>query len=226
MNSILSLDGPRHEPSAGGKLQSIVILLHGYGADGNDLISLAPLWARLLPHTLFVSPNAPFPCEINPMGRQWYGFEGASPETILAGTRTAASLIDGHLDGLIEETGVPAARVALVGFSQGAMMALHVALRRREALAGVLGFSGALVAPEHLAEELRSKPPILLVHGDADPVVPHSSMQQAAAVLKEAGIPVATETRPGLPHAIDQVGMAMGARFLTEVLAPEPSGRS
>jgi phospholipase/carboxylesterase len=226
MKPMLSLDGPRHEPSAGGKPQSIVMLLHGYGADGNDLISLAPLWARLLPHTLFVSPNAPFPCEINPMGRQWYGFEGASPEMILAGTRAAASLIDGHLDALIEETGVPAARVALVGFSQGAMMALHVALRRREALAGVLGFSGALVAPGHLAEELLSKPPVLLVHGDADPVVPHSSMQQAAAALKEAGIPVVTETRPGLPHAIDQVGMAVGARFLTDVLATEPSGRS
>ena len=224
MKPMLSLDGPRQEASAGRDPESIVVLLHGYGADGNDLISLAPLWARVLPHTLFVSPHAPFPCEINPAGRHWYGFEGASPEMILAGTRAAASLIDSYIDALIEETGVPAARIALGGFSQGAMMALHVAPRRRAALAGVLGFSGALIAPERLAEETLTKPPILLVHGDADPVVPHGSMLRAAEALGAAGFHVATETRPGLPHAIDQVGMAIGARFLTELLASPASG--
>lgn len=217
MNSPFALEGPQHAPSSGTP-QSIVVLLHGYGADGNDLISLAPLWARLLPQTLFVSPHAPFPCEINPSGRQWFGFEGAGPEMILAGTRMAAGMINSYLDALIAEHGVPANRIALVGFSQGGMMSLHVAPRRTEPLAGVVSFSGALVAPEKLAEETRAHPPILLVHGDADPVVPFASLARAATALKAAGFTVDTEQRPGLPHAIDQVGMARGARFLVQQL--------
>lgn len=223
MKSLLSLDGPRHEPDSG-KPQSIVVLLHGYGADGHDLISLAPLWARLLPHTLFVSPHAPFPCEINPMGKQWYGFEGMTLEMILAGTRAASSLIDGYLDALIAETNVPASRIALTGFSQGAMMALHVAPRRRETLAGVVGFSGRLMAPERLATETISRPPILLVHGEADPVVPFEAMPQAADALRAAGFRVATEARPNLPHAIDQVGLAMAGRFLVDAFALPGAG--
>ncbi len=217
MNSPFSLDGPRHEPATGDP-QSIVILLHGYGSDGNDLISLAPLWARLLPHTLFVSPHAPFPCEINPAGRQWFGFEDAGPEMIVAGARMAATMIDTYLDGLMAEHAVPAARVALVGFSQGGMMSLHVAPRRAETLAGVVTYSGALVAGELLAEETVTRPPILLLHGDADPVVPFASLARAASALKAAGFAVETEQRPGLPHAIDQVGMARGARFLVQQL--------
>lgn len=217
MNSPFALEGPQHAPSSGDP-QSIVVLLHGYGADGNDLISLAPLWARLLPNTLFVSPHAPFPCEINAAGRQWFGFEGAAPEMILAGTRLASTAIDSYLDALIADHGVPAGRIALVGFSQGGMMSLHVAPRRSEPLAGVVSYSGALVAPERLAGETRSRPPILLVHGDADPVVPFDSLKRAADSLKAAGFPVDTEQRPGLPHAIDQVGMARGARFLVQQL--------
>ncbi len=217
MTSPFSLEGPQHEPSAGDP-QSIVVLLHGYGADGNDLISLAPLWARLLPHTLFVSPHAPFPCEINPAGRQWFGFEGAGPDMILAGTRMATAMIDACLDGLIAKTGVPAGRIALVGFSQGGMMSLHVAPRRADALACVVSYSGALVAPELLADETVTRPPLLLVHGDADPVVPFASLARAATALKRAGFAVETEARPGLAHAIDQVGMARGARFLVRLL--------
>lgn len=217
MTSPFALEGPQHAPTSG-KPQSIVVLLHGYGADGNDLISLAPLWARLLPQTLFVSPHAPFPCEINAAGRQWFGFEGAAPEMILAGTRMAATMIDSYLDSLMAEHGVPASRIALVGFSQGGMMSLHVAPRRSEKLAGVVSYSGALVAPERLAEETKSRPPILMVHGDADPVVPFASLARAAATLKAAGFTVDTERRPGLPHAIDQVGMARGARFLVQQL--------
>ena len=217
MNSPFALEGPQHAPSSGDP-QSIVVLLHGYGADGNDLISLAPLWARLLPHTLFVSPHAPFPCEINAAGRQWFGFEDAGPEMILAGTRMAATMIDSYLDTLIADHGVPAGRIALVGFSQGGMMSLHVAPRRNEPLAGVVSYSGALVAPERLADETRARPPLLLVHGDADPVVPFASLARAATALKAAGFTVDTEPRPGLPHAIDQVGMARGARFLVQQL--------
>jgi phospholipase/carboxylesterase len=226
MTSPFSLDGPRHDPAAGGAPQSIVVLLHGYGADGNDLISLAQLWARLLPQTLFVSPHAPFPCEINPAGRQWFGFEDAGPEMILAGARLAGSMIDAYLDRLIAEHGVPAGRIALGGFSQGAMMALHVAPRRADAVAGVLSFSGALVAPELLAREAHTRPPILLVHGDADPVVPFASLARAAAALKAAGFAVETESRPGLPHAIDQVAMAHGGRFLVGALAGRDRDRN
>lgn len=217
MDSPFTLEGPQHAPATGDP-QSIVVLLHGYGSDGNDLISLAPHWARLLPNTLFVSPHAPFPCEINAAGRQWFGFEDAGPEMILAGARMAASMIDAYIDALAAKHDVPARRIALVGFSQGGMMSLHVAPRRNEPLAGIISYSGALIAPERLAEETRSRPPVLLVHGDADPVVPFASLARAATALKEAGFTVATEQRPGLPHSIDQVGMARGARFLVERL--------
>ncbi len=222
MTMSFSLDGPRQAPASGGAPQSIVVLLHGYGADGNDLISLAPLWGRLLPHTLFVSPHAPFPCEINPAGRQWFAYEGAPPETILAGTRAAAALIDSFLDDLLRQNDLTTDRMALAGFSQGAMMSLYVAPRRTPSLAGVLGFSGALIDAEHLADEAVSKPPVLLVHGDADPVIPFASLGQAASALRAAGFAVETEARPALPHAIDQVGMAVGGRFLARLLgAPD-----
>src|SRR5258707_511493 len=180
MNSPFDLDGPVVAPVAGGAPQQLVVLLHGYGADGNDLIELAPHWAKLLPQAAFVSPHAPFPCEAAPYGRQWFGFEGRDNEAIYAGVQAAASILDRFLDLALAHFSVPANRVALVGFSQGTMMALHVAPRREAAVGGIVGYSGRLIGPAQLAGEIRSRPPGLLIHGDADPAVHFTSMLQAA----------------------------------------------
>jgi len=224
MTQPLSLSARGFGPADGDQPDSLVVFLHGYGADGNDLLGLAPEWAGGLPRTMFVSPNAPFPCEASPLGYQWFGFENRDAETLLAGACAAATMLDAFLDDLLKAHGLPANRLALVGFSQGTMMALHVAPRRAEALAGIVGYSGALLAPERLAGEGRSRPPVLLIHGDADPVVPYGALAAAAAGLAAAGIPVTAETRPGLPHAIDPVGLALGLRFLRRVLAAGAGG--
>jgi phospholipase/carboxylesterase len=212
------LDGPRLAPQAGGKAKSAVVLLHGLGADGNDLISLAPLWARFLPHTAFVSPHAPFPCDMAPYGRQWFSLLDRSPARVLAGVQAAAPILDSFIDAELTRHDLPPERLALVGFSQGTMMSLYVAPRRPVAVAGVLGYSGALVGAELLGAELRSRPPVLLVHGDADPIVPYERMAAAAQALDAAGLAVETLTCPDLPHSIDEAGLEAGAEFLVQRL--------
>ena len=222
MSGRMELSGPSFGPSAGGAPDSVVLLLHGYGADGNDLLGLAPHWAGLLPNTLFASPHAPFPCEAAPFGRQWFGFEGRDGGMLLAETRAAAAMLDAFIEATLAARGLADEQLALVGFSQGTMLALHVAPRRQRRIAGVVGYSGSLIAPELLRQETKSRPNILLVHGDADPVVPHDSLAAAVAGLKAAEIPVAAETRPRLAHAIDEQGLALGGRFLAAMLRPTP----
>jgi len=220
MRDLIDLSGPSFGPAAGGRPRQLVMLLHGYGADGNDLLGLAPHWAPRLPNALFISPHAPFPCEAAPFGRQWFGFEGRDDSMILAEAQTAAALLDSYIDAELARRDLTEAQLALVGFSQGTMMALHVAPRRAHALAGVVGYSGALVAPHLLAADIRSRPPVLLVHGNADPVVPYASLAVAQRALHAAGIDVETVTRPGLAHGIDEEGLAHGGAFLAAALAP------
>jgi phospholipase/carboxylesterase len=218
MSDPFDLTGPAREPASGGKPASLVVFLHGYGADGEDLIGLAPHWQDILPDTAFLSPHAPFPCEEAPYGRQWFGFRGREEAALLAGTELAARILSAFIDRELAARGLGADRLALVGFSQGTMLGLHLALRCEQAFAGVVGYSGALIAPERLAQEIRSRPPVLLVHGDADPLVPFAAMDAAAQTLRALGVEVATERRPGLPHAIDPTGLAKGGRFLAERL--------
>ena len=213
----MQLDGPRHPPAAGAAPARIVLLLHGYGADGNDLIGLAPAWAPAMPDALFVSPHAPFPCEGAPFGRQWFGIAGRGEEMRLAGLRAASAMVDAFIDDLLEETGLPPAVLTLAGFSQGTMLALHTGPRRAEPLAGILGYSGRLLAPELLDGEALSRPPVALVHGEMDDLVPYSSMSQAAAALERAGFAVETHGRPGLGHGIDSDGMRAGLAFMMRI---------
>ncbi len=215
----MSLAGPSRPPASGGAPDSLVVLLHGYGADGDDLLGLGAQWSQLLPGARFVAPNAPFPCEASPFGFQWFGFENRDEAMLLAGTEAAAALLDAFLDEELARHGLGPDRLALVGFSQGTMMALHVAPRRPDAVAAVVGYSGALIAPERLGAAVRARPPVLLVHGDADPVVPFPAMLAARTALAAAGLATRAETRPGLPHAIDQAGLVMGGRFVAEALA-------
>ena len=213
------LSGPSRPPASGGKPRHLVILLHGLGADGNDLIGLAPYWARLLPDAEFLSPNAPFPCDMAPYGYQWFSSQDRSPEAVLGGVRAAAPILDAFIDEALEERGLDSRELALVGFSQGTMMSLFVGLRRAEPVAGIVGFSGRLLAPELLASELRSRPPILLVHGTEDPLVPYSSLAAAETTLKAAGVPVETVTSVGIGHSIDDQGLRRGGQFLKKVLS-------
>ena len=213
------LSGPSRPPASGGKPRRLVILLHGLGADGNDLIGLAPYWARLLPDAEFLSPNAPFPCDMAPYGYQWFSSQDRSPEAVLGGVRAAAPILDAFIDEALEERGLGSSTLALVGFSQGTMMSLFVGLRRAEPVAGIVGFSGRLLAPELLADELRSRPPILLVHGTEDPLVPYSSLAAAETTLKAAGVPVETVTSVGIGHSIDDQGLRRGGQFLKKVLS-------
>jgi len=213
-----SLTGPAFGPKSGGRPRHLVVLLHGYGADGFDLIDLAPHWAELLPDAAFGAPHAPEPCAEFGMGRQWFGLADRSPRAMKAGVARAAPVLGGFLDAALAAHGLPEGAGALVGFSQGAMMALHVAPRRRAACAGVIGYSGRLVAPEDLAAEAVARPPVLLVHGDADPVVPFESLGLAARALEAAGFSVEAHARPGLGHGIDEAGLALGRAFLSRVL--------
>jgi phospholipase/carboxylesterase len=214
---LLSLSGPSRPPASGGKPRRLVILLHGRGADGNDLIGLAPYWARLLPDAEFVAPNAPFPVEPEGWGYQWFNSYAPSPELRLAGVRATAPILDGFIDEALAGRGLGPGDVALVGFSQGAMMSLFVGLRRAVPVAGIIAYSGRLTAPELLASELRSRPRVLLVHGTEDPVVPYASLPEAEAALKAAQVPVESLSCPGIGHSIDEAGLRRGGGFLREV---------
>jgi phospholipase/carboxylesterase len=217
------LSGPSRPPASGGKPSRLVILLHGLGADGNDLIGLAPHWAPMLPEAEFLSPNAPFPCDMAPYGYQWFSSQDRSPAAVLAGVRAAAPTLDAFIDEALAARGLGDGDLALVGFSQGTMMSLFVGLRRAQPAAGIVGFSGRLLAPELLTNELRSRPRILLVHGTEDPLVPYGSLAAAETALTSAGVPVETLTCPGIGHSIDEVGLRRGGHFLKDVLAERTS---
>jgi phospholipase/carboxylesterase len=209
-----TLNGPRLEPASGGAPDSLVILLHGIGADGRDLIGLAPELADALPGTAFVSPNAPFRCDFAPFGYQWVSRMTTDPAARLAELRTAAAILDRFIDAELARAGLAEDRLALVGFSQGTMMSLHVGPRRARPLAGILGYSGRLDSPDLLAAEIESRPPVVLVHGEDDPVLPAERTREAAALLKVNGIEVESHFRPGLGHGIDMEGVAIGRAFL------------
>jgi phospholipase/carboxylesterase len=215
----LTLSGPSHPPHSGGKPKRLVILLHGLGADGNDLIGLAPYWAPLLPDAEFLSPNAPFPCDMAPFGYQWLSARDPSPEARLAGARAASAILDAFITDELAKRDLAEGDLALVGFSQGTMMSLFVGPRRERELAGIVGYSGRLIAPELLNQQIRSRPPILLVHGTDDPMVAYDSMAEAEVALESAGIVVETLTCPGIGHSIDGEGLQRGGQFLQRVLS-------
>jgi phospholipase/carboxylesterase len=215
------LSGPMMPPRAGGTPDSIVILLHGLGDSGAGLIDLAPPLAAHLPNTIFYSPDAPDRYEMAPMGRQWFGLQDWSQDALYNGAQRAAPSLNDYIDDRLQAHNLAANRLALVGFSQGCMMALHVGLRRPQALGAIIGFSGALVAPEKLGKTIASHPPILLVHGMMDTVVPYAAMPASAHYLEAAGLSVVTETRPMLGHSIDQESLTKAALFLHQHLGAQ-----
>ena len=222
----VALDGPRVPPGSG-RAKALVVFLHGYGADGNDLIEIGRQWRALLPDAAFVSPHAPERCAASPTGRQWFAL-GAQPPDDPAGAEErwrgvvrARGAIEAFLDAELSRLGLDELRLALVGFSQGAMMALHVGLRRRLAPAALLGYSGMLVGAEHLGEAAArdsrgARPPILLIHGDQDPLIPIEAMFIAADALASADIPTQWHVSFGVGHGIDGGGLSHGGQFLAK----------
>jgi len=212
------LTGPSLAPASGQPPKQLVIFLHGLGADGSDLIDLAPYFATRLPDALFLSPDAPEPCDMAPFGKQWFSLQDQSPEAMLAGVETAAKTVNAFIDAKLAELGLTDEQLALVGFSQGTMTALHLALRRPKACAAVLGYSGLLVAPDRLADEITVRPQVLLVHGDEDDVVPHQFMPFAQQALSRLGVPALSLSCPGLGHSIDDEGLKAGIEFVSQAL--------
>jgi phospholipase/carboxylesterase len=213
------LDGPRLAPRAGVAKQ-LVIFLHGYGADGNDLIDIGRAWQQLLPDAAFVSPHAPRPCGQAPMGREWFPLTFRDPNERWDGVNAAAPVLNAFIDTELKRHNLADSALALVGFSQGTMMALHVGLRRAAAPAATVGYSGMLVTPPNEADidafaaEIRSRPPVLLVHGDQDELIPVQALMHAAQGLAALEVAVEWHISPGVGHGIDQEGLRQGGEFL------------
>ncbi|MDQ0326073.1 phospholipase/carboxylesterase [Rhodopseudomonas julia] len=212
------LDGPRIAPASGGAAKSLVVFLHGFGADGNDLIAIGREWARVLPDTAFVAPHAPEPCAAAPMGRQWFDLTRQNPEVYKLGVAEAAPSLDRFLDQEMQRVGVDETKTALVGFSQGTMMALHVGPLRPKKLAGIVGFSGLLADKAAIAAPEAQKPPVLLVHGDSDQLIPVQALFMANEGLTEAKIPVEWHISQGIGHGIGPDGLSLAQQFLQRVL--------
>ncbi len=207
--------GPVLPPRSGAPPRQLVVLLHGYGADGEDLIGLAEPLGEVLPHALFAAPNAPVRCAQNPFGYEWFPLDfEAMVESVGLGTPLARGAVLEYLDDLWVRTGLGAADTFLVGFSQGAMVALHIGLSLPEKPLGLVSFSGALVPPEGFGTDLLPKPPVCLVHGELDTVVDPILTRQAAQTLSAAGYQVSFHLSPGLPHGIAPDGLSFAARFM------------
>ncbi len=218
MTDLPTLSGPEMRPASGGAAKQLVVFVHGYGADGNDLISLGQYFAHAAPDAAFVSPNAPYRCAGSPFGYQWYDVWMQDREQRLAAIRNAAAIFDNFLTQQMTARGLTEDKVVLVGFSQGTMISLFVAPRRSSPVAGIVGYSGRMEAPDVLQGELKSKPPVVLVHGDSDELLAVSEMETAAAALRGCGVPVETHVRPGLGHGIDEAGIRIGLEFVQRVL--------
>ena len=217
------LDGPRLNPQSGAARQ-LVVFLHGYGADGNDLIDIGRAWQQILPQAAFASPHAPEPCGQAPVGRQWFPLTMRDPNERWTGVKKAAPMLERFLDAELNRHKLPPSALALVGFSQGTMMALHVGLRRATAPAAIVGYSGLLVTPpereiEAFAADVKSRPPVLLVHGDSDDLIPVQAVFQAAQGLSALGLSAEWHISPGVGHGIDAEGLRHGGEFLARGFA-------
>ena len=205
-------------PKSGGKPKQIIALLHGYGSNGRDLISLAPYWADAAPDALFISPDAPFPCEMGGGGRQWFSLAERTPKKYLAGVNQARPLLDAYLDEALDMHGLTDKELILVGFSQGTMMSLYAGPRRKGKIAGILGYSGALIGAEELNGGSINKPPIRLIHGESDDVVILDKYHHAVKHLTDNGFDVSGHTTPNLTHSIDGAGIESGSKFISKIV--------
>ncbi|WP_239806127.1 alpha/beta hydrolase [Croceicoccus hydrothermalis] len=212
------VNGKSCQPLSGAPPRRIVLLLHGYGSNGADLISIAPMWQHALPDALFLAPDAPHPCDMG-MGYQWWPLADLSPDALARGAQNAAGTVDDFITRKLTQYDLTEADLAIVGFSQGTMLALHVGPRRSRQVAAIVGYSGMLTGAAQLRRETVTKPPVLLVHGDADPVVPFAAMADAETALAACGFDVDSHAAPGVGHSVDPEGLRLGAEFIARHFA-------
>ena len=212
------ISGPIIEPSSGNSPTQMIIFVHGYGADGNDLIGLANYFQSTLPEAIFLSPHAPEACSMNPSGYQWFDLTSTDPAVLWSKILVAADHLNEFIDSKLLEYNIAEENLALIGFSQGTMMSLHVSLRRKNTMAAVLGYSGRLIGADLLKDDLISKPSIYLIHGDQDPMVPYQESLTAEKVLKEYSIDIKTHISEHTQHSIAEDGLRIGVDFLASKL--------
>ncbi len=203
-------------PPPSGNVKHLVIFLHGVGSNGDDLISLSSEFADALPDTHFISPNAPFKFDMAPFGYQWFSLTDRDPVRILSEMKTASTPLNDFIDAQAARFNLRDDQIALVGFSQGSMMSLYTAPRRPKPLAGIVAYSGMVRGEASLAQEITARPPVCLIHGEWDEVVPFAAMAASEAALHAANVPVESHARPRLGHGIDLEGIEIGKRFLRE----------
>ena len=218
MSDLPELSGPEAAPASGGPAKQLIIFVHGYGANGEDLISLSRYYAQVAPDAVFISPDAPYRCDGAPMGFQWYDVWMKDPAERLAAIRSTGEIFDNFVTGQLARHGLSEDKLVLIGFSQGTMMSLFTAPRRENAIAGIVGYSGRMESADTLKAEIRSKPPVVMVHGDSDELLAVSEMETAAATLRDCGVEIDTHIRPGLGHGIDEEGIRVGLAFVQKVL--------
>lgn len=218
MSDVPVLDGPRLPPADGQPAELLIVLLHGIGADGNDLIGLAELYRQLLPRAAFVAPNAPHAFDMAPFGYMWFSLQNFDASTRARGVRSAAPALEDFLAAELARYNLGAERLLLLGFSQGAMMALHVGLRLEVPPVAIISHSGMLVDEESLAGEIQVRPPVLLTHGSQDDVLPAACLPMAEAALKAVDVPVEAHLVPNLGHGIDEATLRLTVGFLARCL--------
>ncbi len=208
-----------HNPAGGKLAQQIVIMLHGVGSNGRDLISLAPILSQYVPEAVFISPDAPFACDMVPAGYpdsyQWFSLQNRDPKAMLEGVKAVFPLVEEFIESRLEHYNLPANKLVLLGFSQGTMTSLYVAPRLKDKIAGVLGYSGALLSD---GKGEKHKMPIHLIHGQVDDVVPVQAWEAAKEALISNGYEFSGHTTPNLAHSIDQAGIDSGGEFLKKIL--------
>jgi phospholipase/carboxylesterase len=215
------VEGPKIAALSCGKPAYLVVLLHGPGSDGQAIIDQALNWAPTMPKADFVAAEAPFASDGG--GKQWFETGGCDPARINDGLKTTAPLLDAFLDHMLAQRRLPDSHLALVGFSQGAILALHVGIRRPKQMAAIVAFSGALFDEADVSPEIRSMPPTLMIHGEEDQTVPFAAMKATKERLKAAGVPVKSMRRPGLGHAMDDDGVIAAGDFLTAHVVHKPA---
>ncbi|MDP2815532.1 MAG: hypothetical protein Q8O19_02505 [Rectinemataceae bacterium] len=217
---MIELHGPEYPNASGGIPKQLIVFLHGLGADGNDLISLASDFAEVLPEAYFVSPHAPFPCDMAPSGYQWFSLRNWSLDSLRQGAAEAVPILERYIAHQLKKHSLTENDLAFVGFSQGTMTSLYYSLvYKQPSCRGVLGYSGAFVGDRLQDFSNSPAPKICLIHGTLDMVVPYQAMLQAKATLEAAATLLETHSRPGLGHGIDLEGIEIGKRFLQKLFA-------
>lgn len=214
--NVQRIDGPRLAPLNGGPARQLVVLLHGFAADGEDIISLGNQWQRMLPDAAFAAPTALEFCRTPPMGHEWFDPSSPNPDDHWRGIEAASPIINAFIDGELASHGLGNDALAIAGFSQGAIMALHVGLRRTPPPAAIVSYSGTLIGVEQLPDEFPQPPKVLLVHGEADDIIPVEALHHTEAALTAASIPVKAHVAEGIAHGIDGESTWLGGGFLRE----------